>query len=171
MFNKDKKEMEDFKKANHFPGTTEKQISIIAEKETTVDGIVFGEPGYKKQAEERKKMTLDEQRENTRKKRKVTGKTTLVYRNVKSNPDLVFLGLIVLSCLALGFCIAKAVYGVTAKDVIDYIWDFAQIVVTLAGAIAFVVAKIYTKPGPIAESFQSNGNKENTDKYGRTIIQ
>lgn len=163
-------EIDEYKKKNNLTGEDPK-ISFFSEQETTVNGIHLKDTDHKKQSQKRKKMTLNEQRESVRKRRKKTGTTTLVYRNVKSNPDLVYLGLIVLSCLALGFFIAKILYGVTAKDVIGYMWELAQIIVAGAAVVAFVIAKIFTRAGPIAESCQSNGNKENTDKFGRTIIQ
>jgi len=174
MFHNNKKVVEEYKKLMGMPAQDPPQVSFINEKETTVNGIHLNDDNteeYKKQAEKLKKMTPEEQREFIKKGRKKTTTTTLIYRNVRSNPDLVYLGLIILSCMAVGFFVAKTMYGVSAKAIISYIWEFAQIVIAIIMAAAFVIAKIYTKPGPIAESFQSNGNKENTDKYGRTIIQ
>jgi len=121
------------------------------------------------QAESRKKMTEEEQRAANRARTTKRGVTTLIYRNVRSNPDLICLLFIVLTCAALGFFVAKLVYGVSAKDVIGYIWEFANIVISAALATIFVIGKIFTRPGPIVARCQKQGNKPNIDENGWTI--
>lgn len=102
--------------------------------------------------------------------REHAGPTTVFFRNTKKNVDLVFLGLIIVIFGALGYSIARIHFGMTPAQIKAETKDFLEVLGTLALGIFFTYMKIYTKPGPICSRLQQQGNKENIDESGHTIV-
>ena len=121
---------------------------------------------------ELRKRSADEQKEEIEQGRTKTSKTTLVYRNVKRNPDILLLILVILTCVALGYCIARVKFGVTAEQIKTGIGDFVSILGAIIAAIIAVIGKLHTAQGPISKAMSGTANKDESqlDQWGRTIV-
>ena len=121
------------------------------------------------------KMTPEEQRTSTVEKRnmgRVAGMihstkrtTTLIARNVRVNPDLTWLFVILIASGTVVFLITKILYGVSAKEASDYIAEGCKIAAVLAFSVYSLFQKLKTPPGPIAEYY----SKEKDD-FQRTLL-
>jgi len=115
-----------------------------------------------------KERLEDQERKRTKSS---ASRTTLLYRNVRRNPDLVFWGLALFLCVSAGYLIARIKYGVTTDELSVGVADFVEFIVVAVSAVVFAVAKLFAKVGPVVESLKKRGNKdENLDEYGRTIV-
>lgn len=118
-------------------------------------------------------LSPTERRAQDEKKRTSSAsRTTLLYRNVRRNPDLLLWGLALLAALAVGYFVARLKFGMTGEEVAVGLRDFLEFLGAALVALGLAVAKLYAKAGPIVESLQKKGNKapEQLDEFGRTIV-
>jgi len=98
-------------------------------------------------------------------------KTTLLYRNVRRNPDIIFWGLALFLALTAGYCLARLKFGLTSEEVVLSFREFLEFFVAAFAALLFALAQLFAKAGPLVEQLRKKANKEDVDDYGRTIIQ
>ena len=129
------------------------------------------EVSYKEQAEQRKFEPLDKEKLNKLNEQTEykSGMLIRLVRIIRDNPDLLVLGVIVITFCLAGYWLAKIHFGMTTEQIKVQMWDFIEFTgIVLAGVIA-VIGKIFMAQGTITQSLSKSAGKE-ADASGRTLI-
>jgi len=116
------------------------------------------------------KKTPDQIKQDLKHTRRKTGRTTLLYRQVKFNTDLTVL-LIIMSCFSLlGYFVAIFKMGVIEEVIEVGVVDFIKIVVALVSGLLAVLWKLHIPQGKLTRRLSSKANKQEheVDDWGRT---
>lgn len=133
---------------------------LLTEPPKPDDGIVL------------RKRTVVEQKQEMVKNRDSTGATTVLYRKMRLNLDILQLIAYGLVCAFIGWgaCLISMSFSMTQITV--SIRNFFEMLFSIASASILFMWRLYTPPGAIAKMLIRSGNKteEQLDTFGRTIV-